>query len=178
MASRKAKPEERDANHDELVAILLNRKLEVLQLCGRRGLNPEGGRRVATVEWPIGKGFVDFAIRWERKVEDHTTGYPLHEATAILVEVKSELERWSAGDVIRQQKRHRKSFLERWKPNRYSDSRLLSSDSGNWIWPVLAFFCPRELTQQEFALFAHENFVVLPHEWAKPTLRSASGADQ
>jgi hypothetical protein len=167
----KKKTDGRDSNHDELVSVLLNRRLDVLRACGMANFGRDG-RRLASIEWPIGKGFVDFAVRWERTVVvgRSSSEDTKRQATAIFVEVKSEREHWSAGDVIRQQKNHRKSFAAQWPATQWNQRSLWTDDFKRYTWPVLAFFCPRELTAQEAALFRHERFVVLPHEWAAPAL--------
>lgn len=64
----------------------------------------------------------------------------------MIVEVKSELEKWTAGDVVRQLKRYGQS------PN---------SISVCGVPPVLAFFCDRPLSESEQTIFTHEGVHIL-----------------
>jgi hypothetical protein len=64
----------------------------------------------------------------------------------LLIEVKSEREQWTAGDVIRQLKGYAK-VLETRQYDRFES--------------VLSFYCDRALTEAESTLFIHEGVHVL-----------------
>lgn len=130
--------------HDELVARILSQP-DVLhryavQLLGQH----EQGRTTVEAEIFL-KTFKHGVTRRGRRVGWVDVLYEALRSdgvAALIVEVKSEHEAWSAGDVIRQLKR-------------YADALRFEAHV------VCAFHCDRVLTDAEAMLFAHEHVHVL-----------------
>lgn len=73
--------------------------------------------------------------------EDKRSTYDREEF--LIIEVKSELEKWTAGDVVRQLKRYSKTFRSKGDEH------------------TLAFLCDRELSAGERAILIHEGVHIL-----------------
>ncbi len=160
MAQKKTITDGRPSRHDDLVAELLGNVPQVVNQCDWDRENES----LVVVERPCGKGFIDLCITWKLGRCGHSpaTGW-LTITRGIIVEVKSELEQWSAGDVIRQLKGYQKSLdecmsidcnacrIEPLKPRRSS----------------MAMFSGRELSVSERLLFQHEHVRVIEPRWRK-----------
>lgn len=154
-------PAPRPARHDDLVAIVLSQAEHLWpEYTGRFGdsplpvgawAQPENSGRArpeVIVERPCGAGYIDLWIGLV-KFCDCGSQHP----GGLIVEVKSELEQWSAGDVLRQLKRYMAEDRLEDRPRRYARTRETCNMAPYSI-PLLA--SGRALTAAEIVLLDHE----------------------
>lgn len=151
---KKTVDEARTTKHDELVAHLLSRKDELIDLA-KKGRDVRSLRAHVEIEQPCGNGWIDLCVT-VREICSCRGAID----RALIIEVKTESEHWSAGDVIRQLKRYQKSFDY--------NAGLRSHGEGNCSChetdascSEIAFYCDRQLTEQEKKLFEHEDVLVI-----------------
>lgn len=145
MAAKKRHP-----RHDELVANIVGQR-SVLESYVRQICDEHCGINSVTIEWEVLEKHYE-----RRRVVNRREGWADIAVLAsaeqttfcLLIEVKSELEKWTAGDVIRQLKRYAQA-LEASTYERVAHQ------------VKLGFFCDRVLTEAEAALFTHEDVHVL-----------------
>lgn len=180
MARKKSIEDPRPSRHDDLVAELLR---DIPGVVARSGsiFHTDGDCRLETeVEKPCGKGFIDLCVLgyvWRKGHAPADLRDPWNSGGSttnllrrgLIVEVKSELERWSAGDVIRQLKGYRTAFDSWCEAEGYRGKGMRECDIKQ-MWPVshppephsvVAIFSGRRLTESEIKLFEYEDVVVL-----------------
>lgn len=159
MAQKKTIADARPSRHDDLVAELLGNVPHVINQCGW----DREERPLVVVERPCGKGFIDLCITWKLGICGHqpAVGWDAV-ARGIIVEVKSELEQWSAGDVIRQLKGYQKSL------DTFTRTSFCEACHAEPLRPrpsSKAMFSGRELSASERLLFQHERVRVIEPRW-------------
>jgi len=143
----------RPARHDDIVAALLN--------------NP-WGLGVASTEVPAGRGFIDVAIDYPTDecpggdVDGLRCGGYRH--TRTIIEVKSQLELWSAGDVIRQMSGYLAASLKR-------GYHGLSCKSGNRVTCIVV--ADRDFTRAELTLFKNKHISCFRVDGSDPLIFTA-----
>jgi len=101
----------RPAGHDELVALCLDNAESISKQCGWPK-EPFSGPGKVIIEHPAKGGFIDLLFQWEVR-----RGRMYGADCGLILEVKSEREIWTAGDVLRQLKRYRSDLprmVEAW----------------------------------------------------------------
>jgi hypothetical protein len=165
MTRRKNIEEARPGRHDDLVAELLKNSNAVVQAAGWASAP---GKPLIVVERPCGKGHIDICMSWKCRLcaeHDKAIGF-----RGIIVEVKSELEQWSAGDVIRQLKGYKKNFDQRSTGWFYDDEGTRIGDTSECFRcklreSTLALFSGRALTESERLLLRHERVFIVEPKW-------------
>lgn len=153
MAKKKSIEDPRPARHDDLVAELLELQSELIHRTPQSdwSLKHPGPRPV--VEQKCGRGFIDLFLGWHLEC----CGEPQFKTRCgklirrgIIVEVKSRLEVWSAGDVIRQLKNYHQE-IDGTCGTHYHRENPVST---------LVLYCDREVTKAEQSLLEHERVLV------------------
>jgi len=146
MATKKKEAEPRSPRHDELVAFLLAKIKEQPQQALRVFFStedmpdPDSCKRFSVrTEHPCGYGFADICIEAVYRYVD----------IRVLIEVKTEHEAWSAGDVIRQLKAYSRDLRKPWDQKRQQ------------VAIPLGFYCARPISDVERQLFQNEDVVLL-----------------
>jgi len=127
------RPKNEWLTHDQLVYVVL-KSLPAVLVEIAPPLHPDNEMLTET-EMPLGPLYADVVAR----MRHHQEGGKW----ALIVEVKSNFEQWSAGAVIRQLKGYREKLRQ--------DYSKVS----------LGFFCDRILTEEEVFLFNHEKVVLI-----------------
>lgn len=146
----------RPAGHDELVATCLAQMRGIVtQLQGPDQRDPDE----VIVEAPCKSGFADLLMTWyspnlSEEVKDAMElGVLDRPRYGFIIEVKSEREVWSAGDVIRQLKRYQKEIPSHfWKIN---GSSMTNKPYG------MALFSGRPVAEVERTLLNHERVKII-----------------
>jgi hypothetical protein len=176
MTRKKVINDSRPSRHDELVAELLANLDEVRAQCGWSQRSDRWAKLTfvgtnspsVEVEQKCGRGHLDLCISWnlllcEAGCQSRRSS---RSRCGILVEVKSELETWSAGDVIRQLKGYRENFGAGYG---CFDLRC------KWMRSSMAIFSGRELSGAETTLFKHEHVLIIRPTWRPVVATSVTG---
>lgn len=139
--------EQRGSRHDEMCALVAAHPERVFPKFS--------GDAFAIVEAPIANGYADLFV---------TTDAPQDEQQHAIVEVKTNDERWSAGDAIRQLKWYKKNAIDVARPRDRGGLGYTLADFArrDAIRLVLVVDAGRAVSSSALSLLLHERIDVLP----------------
>ena len=173
----------RPSRHDDLVAELIANLDQVKAQCGwaqdgpRKGIPGLHVPPSVVVEQKCGRGYLDLCISWKvaicnKDCELYVRRYPYAlRRRGIIVEVKSELETWSAGDVIRQLKGYQENFDGEQRTCLNNFCNLLTPEKRS----TMALFSGRSLSAAEVMLLKHEHVSIIKPSWRPVATTGSDG---